>query len=107
MRISNGSTAFILIGIVGVFAAIPLLMKERMGGKNLTTGKEALTGTSVIRGAFSNYGSKDVGLDDRWEGGKFVGETKYNPTDAEVKAHLENVKQRKAAILSGLASNKE
>jgi len=91
-----------LIGLVGFFASAPLLLKNRNAGHNLTTQKEGLTGSQIMRGAYLNTGSKDVGADPDWNNGKYIGPHKeqsaFQPSAVEVaeaRARFEKEKARR------------
>lgn len=55
------------LAFAGACAYIPMYSIKKMGGKNLTTQHEALTGSQIQRGAFLNSGSKDAGADPDWD----------------------------------------
>ncbi len=75
--------------MVAGFASIPLLLKAKFEGQNLTTQKGALGGNASMRGAYMNWGSKDVGADPDWDAqtrtykGKGGG-TRFNPSEKDI-----------------------
>jgi hypothetical protein len=97
----NAAYASALILLVGVFAATPLLIKKRQGDHNLTTQAKALTGSQIMRGAYLNTGSKDVGPDPDWQGGRYVGKSglgaSFAPSGAEIASARAALDARKAA----------
>jgi hypothetical protein len=80
-----------LFVIVGTFGAVPLWMKHRQNGENMTA-KPGPLGGGVMRGAYMNYGSKDVGADPDWDlktgtwkGGKGA-EARFDPSPEDLAA---------------------
>jgi hypothetical protein len=73
-----------LFVVVGLFGAVPLWMKHRQ--VESMTAQAAPLGGAVMRGAYMNYGSKDVGVDPDWDlkVGRWKGlegkESRFNPT---------------------------
>ncbi len=91
------------------FASVPLWLKDvKSGGgaKNLTTQATSLGGSSTMRGAYSNYGSKDVGADPDWDASmQYKGKSKagmggagFNPSPEDIALHraalTETLRQR-------------
>ena len=51
----------------GFFLAAPLLIKRLYDGRNLTVSTSPLSGNAIMRGAYVNSGSRDVGPDPDWD----------------------------------------
>jgi hypothetical protein len=59
---SNKLVAGSLIILTGCMASFPYVYKTYfLGGRNITKEQSALPGQTIIRGAYVNTGSKDVG----------------------------------------------
>ena len=101
----NAASASALLLLVGVFAATPLLIKARQGGNNLTTQSKALTGSQIMRGAYLNTGSKDIGADPDWVDGRYVGKAglgaSFSPSTEARTAARAALDARKAAAAGG------
>jgi hypothetical protein len=100
-RTKNRVYALGLVLLVGSFALTPLLLKHRSEGKNLTSQDKPLTGSQIMRGAYMNTGSKDVGADKDWRNGVYIGAHKggvaFDPSAediAEARARLEERKRQ-------------
>lgn len=84
------------------FALAPLYFTKRQAGNNLTRSATPLSGNQIMRGAYSNYGSKDVGPDPDWVDGKYAGKSwhTFNPTPEQVAEHRAEMEARAAAAAS-------
>ena len=69
----NFATAAMLLLGVGGMASIPFLSVR--SSPNLMNKEDALTGSQVMRGAYLNVSSKDVGPDPDWVNGRYVGKS--------------------------------
>jgi len=69
MSSRNVIVAASLIGFVGVGASFPFfyMRKQKEKHKNLMQQDAPLTGSQVIRGAYINTGTKDIGADPDWD----------------------------------------
>ena len=89
-----------LLGLVAFFGSAPLLLKQRNSGNNLTTQEQPLTGSQIMRGAYLNTGSKDVGNDPDWHNGKYIGSQKtplsFQPTAEDVEEARTRFEREKA-----------
>jgi hypothetical protein len=90
-----------LVALCAFFGSAPLILKQRNDGNNLTTQEKPLTGSQIMRGAFLNTGSKDVGRDKDWDNGVYVGKYKsgasFNPSAEDLaEARLKLEAQKKA-----------
>lgn len=59
-----------LVVLVGGFAAVPFLLTKRrtdQGIEPLTRQQRPLVGHQLMRGAYNNHGSVDVGADPDWD----------------------------------------
>ena len=89
--------------VVIVFAAAPLLLKalQSSRGVNLTRQDKALTGSQVMRGAYANTGSHDVGADPQWVGGRYLRSDSspdtFTPSADELTAARKRLEAAKAA----------
>ena len=82
LRTKNLVYAAGLTLVGGVFACAPLLL--RRPEVNLTTQPGPLQPSQVMRGAYLNTGSQDVGADPDWVDGKYVGARHFRPSEADV-----------------------
>lgn len=82
-----------LLAFAGTFAIAPILMNRDR--PNLTTSNKGLTGSQIMRGAYANTGSHDVGPDPDWVNGRYVGRgSDFNPSEeqlAEQRKKLEEI----------------
>ena len=76
-----------LVAFAGAMASFPLLYKKHGIGRNLSTTPEALPGQAVVRGAYNNSGSKDIGADPDWDPrtGTWRGRTSVRQRGAELR----------------------
>ena len=86
-----GSGLFVLV--LG-FAGVPLFISHRRyveGTPSLTTQSKPLVGHQLMRGAYNNHGSKDVGPDPDWNGStktwKGEGKARFNPSAEDIAFH--------------------
>jgi len=88
------------------FALAPLYFTKRQSGHNLTRSTAPLSGNQIMRGAYSNYGSKDVGPDPDWVDGKYVGKSwhTFNPTPEQLEEHRADMARRAAAADAAVAA---
>ena len=90
MRVATRNRFYAVgLGLLAVgFASAPLVLKRLQDsrGVNLTQKSSSLTGSQVMRGAYLNTGSQDVGADPEWVGGRYVPQSKpaFAPTDEDV-----------------------
>lgn len=80
--------------LVAGFAGVPLLISHRRsveGTSPLTTQGKPLVGHQLMRGAYNNHGSKDVGPDPDWNGStkmwKGDGKSRFNPSPEDILFH--------------------
>jgi hypothetical protein len=69
-RARNRAYAAGLFVVVGAFAAVPFAISQRRGAQGvapLTRQEKPLVGHQLMRGAYNNYGSVDVGADPDWD----------------------------------------
>ena len=69
-RARNRVYAAGLFLVVGAFAAVPFAISQRRGAQGvapLTRQEKPLVGHQLMRGAYNNYGSVDVGADPDWD----------------------------------------
>ena len=101
-RVKNGVYAGGLILLVGFFGSAPMLLKARNEGKNLTSQEAPLTGSQIMRGAFMNTGSKDVGPDRDWKNGDYIGPHKggatFDPSAADIAEARARLEARKREL---------
>lgn len=95
-----GGLALMALG----FAIGPIMLQRSQ--TNLTTKKDGLTGSQIMRGAYANTGSKDVGVDPDWQDGRYVGKSARNfePSPEEVaaaRARFEALMARKSGKSTG------
>jgi len=72
------------------FAVFPLYLKHRHADNNLTRKATPLSGGTITRGAYMNYGSKDVGPDPDYDliTGRYKGKSgEFHPTPEQVAEH--------------------
>lgn len=105
-KVKNRIYAAGLVVVTGIFAGVPLWMKHRQDGANLTTQAKPLLGSQTMRGAYANTGSKDVGADPAWQNGRYVGGGDHFAPSAEdvarARAAFEaNLRQAAAAARGG------
>ncbi len=86
-----------LLVVAGVFACAPLLL--RRPDVNLTSQPTPLQPSQIMRGAYLNTGSRDMGADPAWVNGKYVGPAAphFAPTADEVAAARARLDARRAA----------
>mmetsp|Transcript_7206 Transcript_7206/g.11490 ORF Transcript_7206/g.11490 Transcript_7206/m.11490 type:complete len:97 (+) Transcript_7206:78-368(+) len=65
----NLATAVGLVGFVAGVGSIPYFYTKHMSDKNinLLQQEKPLSGSQIIRGAYMNTGSKDIGVDPDWD----------------------------------------
>lgn len=77
-----------LLVLCGTFASIPLLMQKRHANHNLSAKQTPLTGSQIMRGAYINSGSKDIGPDPDWDmkRGIYLGSSgqRFSPDDDDI-----------------------
>lgn len=94
--------------MAGTFAFAPIFFSKKHEHAPLTTSNKALSGNQIMRGAYSNYGSQDVGPDPEWVNGRYVGKsvTSFNPSEEEIAAHRAEMAARKAAAAAAAGAAK-
>jgi hypothetical protein len=96
-----------LVAIGATFAALPFVIRERNQNHNLAISQAALTGSQVMRGAFLNTGSKDVGPDPDWDMKTHTyrgGSTRsFAPTAEQVDAHRRGMAARQESAQQAAA----
>ena len=101
-RTKNRLYAGGLVLLVGFFGSAPMLLKARNEGKNLTHQEAPLTGSQIMRGAFMNTGSKDVGPDRDWKNGVYIGPHKggvaFDPSAQDIAEARARLEERKRAL---------
>lgn len=87
-----------LLVVATTFAVAPLYFKYRGEGNNLTKSPKPLTGSQIMRGAYINSGSKDVGPDPDWVDGKYIGRSvrNFQPSEEEIAALRKELDARRA-----------
>ena len=86
-RSKNGVVAAGLVLTAAAFAAIPYYFRALHHDRNLTATAGPLSSTATMRGPFLNSGSKDVGRDEDWQGGVWVGRrAAFTPSEAQLSA---------------------
>jgi hypothetical protein len=99
-RVRNVLMAGGLVAFAGFFAFSPLLIKKHHT-KNLTTSATPLGGNAIMRGAYINTGSRDVGPDPDWDwkNGMYHGKSdrNFNPSDDDVRVQREAFERKKEA----------
>lgn len=97
----------VLVGCAGVFAAMPFWIKAT-SEHSMTTQAKPLLGHQIMRGAYINSGSKDIGADPDWvnEDGKLLYKGKsmknFDPSDEDVRAARARLEERRRRM--GLAA---
>jgi hypothetical protein len=71
IRTKNALYAGGLVVMAGFFAVFPFLFSKGQG-HNHTLSNSPLPPTMVMRGAYVNSGSKDIGVDPQWQRGKDI-----------------------------------
>jgi hypothetical protein len=98
-RLRNAAYVVGLLALTGSFAAYPFLASR--GSTNLTLRDQGLTGSQIMRGAYVNSGSHDVGLDPDWDPvtrtRRVKGADTFNPTPEQVAQHRAEMEARRAA----------
>lgn len=95
-------SSILAVTVVG-FASAPLILKalQDSRGVNLTRQEAPLTGSQVMRGAFLNTGSKDIGPDPQWQNGKYVSSREaaatFAPSPEDIAAARQRLEAKKAA----------
>ncbi len=105
LRTRNLAYASGLVVMCGVFAAVPFLITAAHPG-NLTTQDAPLKPSQVMRGAYINSGSQDVGADPAWKTGRYVptGAAHFDPSGADVAAARARLDARKREALAAAAA---
>jgi hypothetical protein len=71
---SNKLIALSLVVLSGCMVSFPYVYKTYfLGGRNITKERTALPGQTIVRGAYVNSGSKDIGPDPDWKDGTWRG----------------------------------
>lgn len=100
-RRKNAVYATGLVGIVAFFGSFPFFAKKSNPDKNLTWQAEPLGGNAQTRGAFMNYGSKDVGKDPDWDPvtRTYHGRSlkNFSPSDEEVAEARKTLEEKRRA----------
>lgn len=89
LRSRNMMVAVGLVAFVGSMASFPFVYKRYyLGGRNLSTSREALPGQAIVRGAYVNTGSRDIGPDPDYDPstGTWRGRTSVRQRAAEMRA---------------------
>ncbi len=77
--------------LIGGFASLPFVIKWRQGSDNLTQRPGALGGNAIMRGPYTNSGSRDVGADPDWDmkTGTYSGSSvqRFKPSPEQVAEH--------------------
>jgi hypothetical protein len=82
-----------LLLFAGTFAVAPILMNK--GRPNLTTSEKGLTGSQVMRGAYANTGSHDIGPDPDWVNGRYMGKhSDFNPSEEQLAEQRKKLEER-------------
>ncbi|RYG49073.1 hypothetical protein EON67_07005 [archaeon] len=93
-----------LFVMAGSFALAPFYLRYRNQGNNLTLSDKPLTGSQIMRGAYMNTGSKDVGRDPDWDAatGRYMGSSiqSFQPTEEQIQEHRREMAARKAAAIA-------
>ena len=92
-----------LVTLIGTFAAVPILLTQhraRQGIEPLTRQAKPLVGHQLMRGAYNNHGSVDIGADPDWDHSRHVwrGNERREREGSAFAPSAEDIRQHRAAL---------